>query len=252
MELHELHVDQLGAGRVGQGVPVAGALPAVAGDAEGAAEAAAGEDQRLALDHVEAAALPVVGDDAGDAPGVEQQRHDGVLHQHRRALVDRVILQRADQLEAGAIADVRETRIAMAAEVALQDAAVRRAIEDGAVALQLADAIRRFLGVQLRHPPVVDVLAAAHRVGEVDLPVVAIVDVAEGRGHAALGHDGVRLAEERLADHADRDAGIRRLDHRPQAGAAGPHDEHVEALRRRGPHQNSLQSVRTPIEQRRT
>ena len=163
-----------------------------------------------------------------------------------------VILQRPDQLEAGAIADVREARIAMPAEVALQDAAVRRAVEDGAVALQLAHAIRRFPGVQLRHPPVVHVLAAAHRVGEVDLPVVAIVDVAERRGHAALGHHGVRLAEERLADHADRDAGVGRLDHRPQPGAAGPHDEHVEDLCRRRPHQISLQSVSTPIEQSRT
>ena len=52
------------------------------------------------------------------------------------AVMDRVILQRADQLEAGAIADVRQARIAMAAEVALEDAAVRRAIEDRAPALR--------------------------------------------------------------------------------------------------------------------
>ena len=116
--------------------------------------------------------------------------------QHGRALVDRVILERADQLEAGAIADVGEARIAVAAEVALQDAAVRRAIEDRAVALELANAIGRLPRVELRHPPVVHVLAAAHGVGEVDAPGIAIVDVAERRGHAALGHDRVGLAEE--------------------------------------------------------
>ena len=114
-----------------------------------------------------------------------------------------MILQRANQLEPGAIADVREPRIAVAAEVALVDAAVRRAIEHRAPGFELAHAIRRFLRVNLRHAPVVDVLAAAHRVGEVDLPVVAIVVVRQRRRHAAFGHDGVRLAEQRLADQAD-------------------------------------------------
>ena len=47
MELDELHVDQLGAGAIGQRVAVAGAFPAVAGDLEGAADAAGGEDDRL-------------------------------------------------------------------------------------------------------------------------------------------------------------------------------------------------------------
>ena len=94
------------------------------------------------------------------------------------ALVDAVVLQRADHLQAGAVADVRQPRIAVAAEVALQDAAVLRAVEDRAPGLQLAHAVGRLLGVQLGHAPVVEVLAAAHRVGEVDLPAVAIVDVA--------------------------------------------------------------------------
>ena len=90
----------------------------------------------------------------------------------------------------------------MAAEVALQDAAVCRAIEHRAPRFELAHALRRFLGVELGHPPVVQVLAAAHRVGEVHAPVVAVVDVGHRRRHAALGHDGVRLAEQRLGDDA--------------------------------------------------
>ena len=96
--------------------------------------------------------------------------------------------------------------IAVAAEVALQDAAVVRAVEERAPGLQLAHAVGRLLGVQLGHAPVVEVLAAAHRVGEVDLPAVALVDVGQRRGDAALGHHGVRLAEQRLADQADLDA----------------------------------------------
>ena len=118
--------------------------------------------------------------------------------------MDAVILQRADHFEAGAVADVGQARILVAAEIALQDAAVLRAVEHRAPRFQLADAIGRFLGVQLGHPPVVHVLAAAHRVGEVDLPVVAVVDVGQRRRDAALGHDGVRFAEQRFADKPDR------------------------------------------------
>ena len=131
--------------------------------------------------------------------------------------MDAVILQRADQFEPGAIADVRETRIAMAAEVTLKDPSVRRAIEDRAPRFELADAIGRFPRVQFGHAPVVDVLTAAHRVGEVHFPAVAIVDVGERRGDAAFGHDRVRLAEERLADQTDLDAG-RPMPRSPRAG----------------------------------
>ena len=126
----------------------------------------------------------------------------------------------------------------MAAEVALEDPAVLGAIEHRAPGLELADAIRRFLRVQLRHPPVVHVLAAAHRVGEVDLPAVAVVDVGERRGDAAFGHDGVRLAEQRLADQADLDAGRRRLDGRAQSGAAGADDQDVVVVRFEGASQD--------------
>ena len=141
--------------------------------------------------------------------------------------MDALILQRTNQLEAGAIADVREPGIPVAAEIALQDLPVSRAIEHRAPCLELADAVRRFLRVQLRHPPVVDVLSAAHRVGEVDLPAVAVVHVGERRRDAAFGHDGVGLAEQRLAQQPDPRAGRGRLDRRAQSGAAGADDEDV-------------------------
>ena len=103
-----------------------------------------------------------------------------------------------------------------------------RAVEDRAPGFEFAHAGRGFLGVELGHPPVVDVLPAAHGVGEVDLPVVAVIDVGQRRGDAALGHDGVRLAEQRLAHEPDRHAGGAGLDGGAQAGAAGPdHDDVV-------------------------
>ena len=181
---------------------------------------------------------------------VGQQRDDGELHVDVEAAVDAVILQRADHLEAGAVADVRQPRILVAAEVALEDPAVRRAIEHRAPGFELAHPIGRFPGVQLRHPPVVDVLPAAHGVGEVHLPAVAIVDVGERGGDAAFGHHRVRLAQQRLAQQTDANTRRRRFDGGAQPGAARADDEHIVLVRL--VRQRILQSVRTPIEQRRT
>ncbi len=142
--------------------------------------------------------------------------------------MDAVVLQGADHFQAGAVADVRQARIAMAAEIALQDAAVLGAVEDRAPGFQFAHARRRFLGVQLGHAPVVQVLAAAHGVGEVDAPVVAIVDVAHGRGDAAFGHDGVRLAQQRFGDDTPTfTPGGGGFDGRAQPGAARADHQHV-------------------------
>ena len=250
MELHELHVDELGAGAIGQGVAVPGALPAVAGDAVGAPDPSGREHDRLGAEGLETAALALVAEGAGDASAVEQQRDHGEFHVHVEAVMDAVILQRADHLEAGAVADVRQARVLVAAEVALQDAAVSGAIEDRAPRLELTHPIRRLPGVQLRHPPVVHVLAAAHGVGEVHLPAVALVDVRERRRDAAFGHHRMRLAQQGLAEEADFHTSCRGFDRRPESGSAGADDEHVVLVGFVA--QMILQSVSTPIEQRRT
>ena len=91
----------------------------------------------------------------------------------------------------------------MAAEIALKNPPVAGAIEHRAPGFQLADAVGRLLRVQFDHPPVIDVLATAHRIGKVHLPIVAFVHVCQGRRHAAFGHHRMRLSEERLANQAD-------------------------------------------------
>src|SRR4029079_5076980 len=76
--------------------------------------------------------------------------------------------------------------------------------------------------------------------------------------------------EQRFADQADRDASIRGLNHRPQAGATGANDQDIVRVGRvarhlsvrtsqytTGPpaasnHHKSLTSVRMPIEHKRT
>jgi hypothetical protein len=123
-----------------------------------------------------------------------------------------------------------ESWMAVAAEGSLEDAPVAGPVEDGAPGLQLSDAVGSFLRMELRHPPVVEHLAADHRVAEVGLPRVLLGDVGERRRDAALGHDGVGLAEQRLADEAHRAAALLGLDGRPQAGSPGADDDDVVGL----------------------
>src|SRR5262249_41070849 len=107
------------------------------------------------------------------------------------------------------------------------------------------------LRVQLRHAPVVQELAAAHRVAEMHLPVVLRVHIAECRGDATLGHDGVRLPEQGLADQRGAGALRRRLDRRSQPGAAGTDDADVEGVRFVFGNQKNLRSRMTSVATRR-
>ena len=196
MKLNELHVEQFRARMIRQRNAVAGAFPGIAGHRICAAQTAGAKDNRLRFENAEATALTVVTKRADDAATVFQQRDDGVFHENRDALMDAVVLERSYEFKPRAVADVRQTRITMAAEIALRDFAFLRAVEHRAPLFQFVNARWCFLGVQFGHAPVVDVLPAAHCVGEMDLPVVAVIHVAHGRRHAAFGHDGMRLAEE--------------------------------------------------------
>ncbi len=227
MELHELHVHERGAGVIGERVAVAGVLPTVAGDFEGATDAAGGQHNGLSAKQLVASTLAFVTESSGHAAATFEQRDDGAFHMHIDALMDAVILEGADHLEAGAIADVGQAGIFVSAEIALEDAAVLSAIEHRTPGFQLTHAVRRFLGVQLSHARIVQILTAAHSVGEMDAPVVAIVDVAHRRRDAAFGHDGVSFAEERFGDDADLDAGSGRFNGGAQSGATRADDQDI-------------------------
>ena len=177
---------------------------------------------------------------------------DRALHVHVDAHVNPVILQRADHFESRPIAHVSEPRIPMAAEVTLQDPSILRAIEQRAPGLQFPYTIRSFLRMQLGHPPVVHVLAAAHRVAEVNFPVVAVVDVGQCGGDAAFGHDGVRFPQQRLADQSNRHSGRGRLNGRPETRSACADHQHIVFVCLKLRHQRILRSDHTPIEHNRT
>ena len=118
-----------------------------------------------------------------------------------------VVLQRADHLQPGAIANVRQPGIAMSAKIALQNAAIFRAIEQRTPGFEFAHTGGSFLGVELRHAPVVQILAAAHGVGKVNAPAVAIVHICHGRGYSTLGHHGMCFAQKRFRNDCDSRAG---------------------------------------------
>ena len=120
-----------------------------------------------------------------------------------------------------------EARIAVAAKIALENSTVPSPIEDRAPAFQFADAFGRFLGMQFSHAPVVDILAPAHCVGKMNLPIIAFIDVGQGRGHTPFGHDRVCLAEQGLADQTNFDARGGGLNGRAQSRTASANDEHV-------------------------
>src|SRR5581483_12117811 len=144
---------------------------------------------------MKSSALAVITKRRGDAAAIFQQRDNRVLHEDVEAEMDSMVLKRADHLKAGTVAHVRQTRIAMSAEIALKDTAVAGAIEERAPGFKFANTCRRFPGVQFSHPPIVQVLSAAHGVGKVDAPVVAIIDVSHRGRDSAFRHDGMCFAE---------------------------------------------------------
>ena len=162
------------------------------------------------------------------------------------------MLEHPDHLQPGAVTDVGQAGEPVTAEVALQDAAVRRAVEEGTPLLQLEHPFGSLLGVDLSHPPAGQQLPAAHRVAEMHLPAVLGVHVAEGGGDPAFRHHRVGLAEQRLADDRRARALAGRLDRRPQAGPAGADHDDVEGVGLEVGHQKNRGSSIVPVATRRT
>ncbi len=265
MELHELHVDQRGPGQQRQGVPVARVLPRIRRHLEGLADPAGGQHHGRRLQDEEAAGLALVAEGARDLAGPRggaarrrfQDAGDRALLENLQPGVvraefllvgllqrDDLLLEGTDQLQPRTVADVRQPRVFMAAEVALGDPAVGRTVEERAPGLQLPDPVGGLPGVEFGHPPVVEELAAAHGVAEVHLPVVALVDIAHAGRDTALGHHRMGLAEQGLADHGRAHTRLAGLDRGAQSGPAGAHHDHVPCLPVHVRHQTPHLSLR--------
>src|SRR6266852_6447768 len=195
MELNKLHVHEFSAGFIREGHAVASVFPGVGSDAPGLADAARGDDDGLGFENDETASLAPVGKRTGNAAVVRQKARDGALHVNVDALLDAAVLKSANHFEAGAVANVAETFEGVTAESALQNVPILGTVEEGAPLLEFADAVGRFLGVNLRHAPIVEKFSASHGVAKMSLPIIGGVHIGHGRGDAAFRHDGVSFSE---------------------------------------------------------
>src|SRR5919107_1501214 len=231
MELHHLHVHQLGPSVVAEDHAVPRSLPGVGGDLEDASPPAGRHDDSPGLEMDELAVLTRVGQGSDDPSLLLEELGDGRLHVDLRVGGENLLLHGPDELQPGPVADVAEAAIGMAAEGALAYLALGRPVEGRPPLLELVDPVWCLFGEGLDHPPVVEELAAPHGVDKVLAPGVVGVDVPDGGRNAALGHDGVSLAQQALGDDADRQAVLGRRDRGPETRSSGADDQDVVLAR---------------------
>ncbi len=244
MELEELHVLERQAATVGQRHAVAGERVRVGRRLEDLARATGGEDDRLRLEDVDLAGREVVGDDAGRgdrlvvgdlARGevmVGDEVEDVELVEELDVLLDALLVERLEDHVPGAVRGVARAAhrglavvAGVPAEPALVDAALGRAVERQAHALEVEHRVDGLLGHDLRGVLVDEVVAALDRVERVPLPVV-LLHVRERGAHAALRGARVRARGVELGDDGRPDlAG--RLQRRAHPGAACADDDDV-------------------------
>src|SRR3989442_11035197 len=137
------------------------------------------------------------------------------------------VLECANHFQTRAIAYVTKPFISVAAKCALQNISVGSPIEKRAPLFKFPYPLGRFLRMYLGHAPVVQELAAAHRVAKVRAPIVGSVDIGHCRRDAAFSHHGVRFAEQRFAHNAYTRALGQRLDRSAQTGATRADNQNV-------------------------
>src|SRR6266436_8727822 len=98
---------------------VSGVFPTVARDFVSAADATGREYDRVRAENLEASALALIAESADYAVAIFQQGKNRMFHVHIDSLMNPVILKRADHFQAGAIANVRKSRIFMTAKISL-------------------------------------------------------------------------------------------------------------------------------------
>src|SRR5207247_9610771 len=124
-------------------VTIASEFPTIARDFVGAADAAGRKDDRFGAENLEASALALIAESADYSVAIFQQGKNRMFHVDIDSLMNPVILKRADHFQAGAIADMRETRIFVTAELPLHTPAVLSPIENRTPRFKPSPALRR-------------------------------------------------------------------------------------------------------------
>src|SRR5204862_3398700 len=141
-------------------------FPGIRSDRPRLADSTGREHNRLRFEYNEPAVLAPVAKRARHTPAIHEEARDRTLHVHVKAHLDAAVLQRADHLQPGAVADVAQALESVSAKSALQDSPIFGAIKKRSPLFQFADPVGCLLCVQLSHAPVVEKLSAAHRVAE--------------------------------------------------------------------------------------
>ena len=199
--------------------------------AEHAPEAARREHHRRGAEDVQLAIGDAVAHHAAGHAVLDQHVDDVVLVEELDAVLDALLVERLQDHVAGSVGRVARApdgglaEVArVAAEAALVDLAVLGAVEGQAHVLELDDRLDRLVGQDLRRVLVDQVVAALDGVVHVPLGVVFFL-VAERGADAALRGAGMRARRIELRQHGRLDAVAGELERRPQAGAAGAHDD---------------------------
>ena len=237
VELHEFHVLQGQAGAQHHGVAVAGAGVRRGAGEIGAPVAAGGDDGHVGADAMNGAVVELERDHAAAAALVHDEVDDEILDEEFGGMLERGAIERVQHRVAGAVGgsagalrDAFAVIRGHAAERALIDLALLGARKRNAPVLELVDRRRRvaaeiFDGVLVAQP-----VRSLDGVVHVPAPIV-LAHVAERRGDAALGRDGVGAGRKHLADAGGAQARFAAADHRAQARAAGPdHDDIVAVI----------------------
>jgi hypothetical protein len=203
MELDKLHVHKFGTSLNGECMPVTGVFPTVARHTERSTDATRCEYDRVGMDQMEPTTFTVVGKGACDSIAILEQSNDRGFHQEIDALMNTVILKGPNHFQTGTVTDMRKSWVFVPSKVTLEYSTVLCPIEQGAPFLEFTNTIWSLPGVQFCHTPVVEILPPAHRVREVDLPVVTVIDMTHRGRHATFRHYRMGLAEQRFAQDSD-------------------------------------------------
>ena len=234
VELVELHVLHRDAVAVRQRDAVAGQRVGVRGDPEHPPEPAGGEHHGLGPERVQLPVGDPIRHDTGrpaaraQLPAVRDEVHDVVLVVELDAVLDGLLVQGLQDHVPGPVG--REARPAdgplaevpgMAAEPALVDLALGRAVERQAHVLELDHGLDGFAGQDLRRVLVGQVVATLDGVEHVPLPVV-LLEVAERGAHATLGGPGVGAGRIELGDDRGVHPGLGAVRRRPRGRRRRP------------------------------
>ena len=230
VELHHLHVDELGAGPVGHGEAVSRFLERRRGDAVERGGPARRQQDGGGVNGDELAAVLVEQQRAGHPParGVRQQVDAAHFVEQFDVADQNLFREASDDLDSGEVAAVDRPVERLSGQRPLVDGAVGAPVEEAAEGvLHLEDALRRLGDQGPGQLLIVYQAAAPDRV--VVMPVERIVLVQDGVV-AALDHAGAAaLAEQALAGDDDVEAGrgVARVDRRIQRRSAAADDQHV-------------------------